>query len=329
MAKTKKIDKEFCLTDSSVNCYGFRLLTSGYQREVFEKNPIGYYMHDRNDGVVVRWEDFRTEGDKVFAKPVINLSNDRGQQTADEVEDNFLNGASVGHIVALEYSEDPTMMVPGQTGPTITKWYNKECSLVDVPGNMSSLCLFDKDGNAINLADFQIQKNIMKQVILTTAQLATLNLKADVEPSVIDQTLNDLVAKAAKVDTLTTDLATANSAKKKAEDDLAARDKELDNGKVKDLLAAALLDGRTTVALNDKLKVQFDGKPAELKDLLDAMPAYKSIVKDLEDKGHTSFEKMTWGELDKAGKLEDLKAKDFESFKKKFSEAHNGAEWGK
>jgi len=42
--KTKKIDREFILSDSSVNVYGFRLLTSGYQIDEYKKNPIGYHI---------------------------------------------------------------------------------------------------------------------------------------------------------------------------------------------------------------------------------------------------------------------------------------------
>jgi hypothetical protein len=60
----KKIDRDFCLSDSTVNCYGFRLLTSGCQLERFNP-PIGYLMHERQKGVACRWEDLRIEGDMV------------------------------------------------------------------------------------------------------------------------------------------------------------------------------------------------------------------------------------------------------------------------
>ena len=40
--KFKKIDRQYVLSDSTVNEYGFRLLTSGYQLPAFKKNPIGY-----------------------------------------------------------------------------------------------------------------------------------------------------------------------------------------------------------------------------------------------------------------------------------------------
>jgi len=69
--KFKKIDKEFCLTDDSVNVYGYRLLTSGLLMDEVKKNPIGFKMHNRDNGVVVRWEDFRTEA----IKSLQNLSS--------------------------------------------------------------------------------------------------------------------------------------------------------------------------------------------------------------------------------------------------------------
>ncbi len=152
----KKIEREYVLSDSTVNEYGFRLLTSGYQLADFQKNPIGYYMHRREEGVVLKWEDLRLEGDRVVGTPVINLSNGRGEQTCAEAENGFLNAASVGHIVVLAYSMDPTDMLPGQTGPTITKWYNKECSLVDIPGNCNALTrLYDEQEQELNLADMR------------------------------------------------------------------------------------------------------------------------------------------------------------------------------
>jgi hypothetical protein len=104
--KFKKIDRQYVLSDSSVNEYGFRLLTSGYELATFQKNPIGYYMHRREDGIVLKWEDLHVEDDKVVGMPVINLSNGRGEQTCDEAENGFLNAASVGHIVVVEYSTD-------------------------------------------------------------------------------------------------------------------------------------------------------------------------------------------------------------------------------
>lgn len=327
MAKMKKIEKEFCLTDSSVNVYGFRLMTSGYMLDEYKKNPIGYYMHDRNEGVVVRWDDLRVDGDKVYGKPVINLSNERGQQTADEVENGFLNGASVGHIVVVESSNDPSLMEPGQTGPTVTKWYNKECSLVDVPGNMSSLCLFDQDGNVINLADFNNQKLHMEKLFLSAAQMTALNLKADTPQAAVDQAISDLVAEAAKVPGLVNELSTANTAKKTAEDALVTLQAETTSKEVDALISTGVDGKKITAEVGTQLKAAYAGKPAELKALIDAMPAYQSVTGAI-DKTTGSDEARalaakTWSELDKEGKLEALKAADPETFKAKYKAEFN------
>ncbi len=147
-----KIEKEYVLSDSGINCYGFRLLTSGYQLSEFQRNPIGFYMHQREGGVVVRWEDLTIKGDSIVGKPNINLDNERGQRTYDEVTQGFLNAASVGNIYVLAYSEDPKDMLPGQTGITVTKWYNQECSLVDMPGNPNAMALYNSKGSLMNLS---------------------------------------------------------------------------------------------------------------------------------------------------------------------------------
>lgn len=324
--KTKKIDKEFLITDSSVNCYGFRLLTEGYQIDEFKKNPIGYYMHAREDGVIVRWEDLRVDGDIVYGKPVINLSNERGQQCVDEIEGSFLNGASVGHIVALEWSEEPAQMLKGQTGPTITKWYNREASICDVPGNFNALALFDKDGNAIQLTDFKKQTPNMKQIFLTAEQLTKLNLKADSEAAAVELSINDLVAKAAKVDQLTAELLVANTAKDKAVNDLAAEKKAMTDEKVSGILTVALSEKKMTQETADLLKVQYAGRPAELTAFVATLKAYESVVDKTgsANGGKTdTLMAMSYTELDKKGLLENLKANNPEGFKAKYKEQFN------
>jgi hypothetical protein len=138
-----KIDKEYTLGDNTVNEYGFRLLTSGFQVEEFKKNPIGYYEHVKEGGVLVRWDDLRIDSDKIYARPIINTANPRGSQTIEEVKNHFLNAASFGKLVILEFTDDAEFKLPGQTGLTVTKWYARECSLVGIPGNYNALAKID------------------------------------------------------------------------------------------------------------------------------------------------------------------------------------------
>jgi hypothetical protein len=318
----KKIDKPFLLTDSTVNMYGYRLLTSGYLLAQYQKNPIGYHMHGkpentdytRKDGVLVKWEDFELIGDEVWAKPCINLEHPRGEKTAKEVEEGFLNAASLGHFVVLEVSTDEKDYLPGQTGPTISKWYNREASLVDIPGNYNALAsLYDEAGNELNLQDLIakspiINKEKMIQIKFSEDQLKLIDLNATSTDTEVSAKLQELVAKAS--------MATA------AEAALSAFKKEAGTAKINDLVCLAVKEGKLTVAAGDKLKVDYAENPTGLEALIAALPKYKSIAEQIEETGDGSELKdltaKSYDELDVSGKLERLKALDGEAFKAKF-----------
>lgn len=323
----KKIDKRFLLTDSSVNSYGYRLLTAGYLMEEFAKNPIGYYMHGteeypREAGVLVRWEDLTLEGDKVYGKPCINLNHPRGQRTVDEVESGFLNAASFGHFVVLDAEvEGGRELKDGDlNGLIITKWYNRECSLVDVPGNYNALTsLFDVDGNSFNLSDFSKTKIHMEKPILSAVALQALQLGADATPAAIDLAIASLAAKAQKADGLQTKLDAANQ-------ELATIKTKANNEAVASLIAQGLADKKITVAVGNELKASYAENPEGLKNLLAAMPKYASVADSLEQKDEAAGAKIaalmakSYTDLDKAGELEVLRNLSAEHFNMKFKE---------
>jgi len=311
--KFKKIEKEFCLTDDSVNVYGYRLLTSGMLLDEVKKNPIGFKMHEREKGVVVRWEDFRLSDDKVYAKPVINLSHPQGETIVAEIENGFLNAASVGRIVCLDASDDKDLMLPGQTGLTITEWFPREISLVDIPGNYNALAnLFDINDNELNLADFVKSKtNNMKKIILSTAMLATLCLSDNSSDDDANKALEDLIDKANKVPVLESDLADKSKA-------LTDKEKELDDlraagvaKEVQDLLDKGKADKKLTAALATELAASFATNPAGLKNLIDAMPAQTLVTEQLGDdaKNLAAFEGKKWDDLYATNELEGVRTK--------------------
>jgi hypothetical protein len=319
----KKIERQYVLSDSSVNEYGFRLLTSGYQIDAFQKNPIGYYMHRREDGIVLKWEDLRIEDDKILGTPVINLSNGRGAQTCDEAENGFLNAASVGHIVVLEYSTDPEQMLPGQTGPTITKWYNKECSLVDIPGNCNALTrLYDAQENEINLVDLGIGTPVIKAINQNTiAELSgILQLADDVDEAVLVSEVKDLMAKAGSIEL---ENKTLRNEKHALQQQLDGLNKARNQFEITALLDRALEDRKITVELRNKLTVDYATNPEGLKSLIAAMPAYRSIAEHLKGKQPDSTEaQWQWDDYEKndpAGKkLKELRANDPVKYKELF-----------
>ena len=260
----KKIDKEFCLTDESVNVYGYRLLTSGLQLDRF-KPSIGYLMHDRTKGVAVKWEDFRTDGDKVFAKPVVNVSD--FPNLSEQIEAGFYGAASVGKIVALELSSDKNLMVDGQTGPTVTKWFPREASIVDIPGNYSAIAqLYDEKDNVLqDLSDNRNQKPInMSKNEFTVEQLTLLDLADSATGVQITARLKDLADKAKRTETAEKELADLKSATMENE--------------VKSILKGGMDAHKLSKELSDKLAKDYANNPAGLKSLVDAMPAQTRVA---------------------------------------------------
>lgn len=136
--------KKFVLSNSRVNSYGFRLLTSGCDLTRFKANPVMLYNHkmgaDRDKLPLGAWEGLSIEGDDVVATPDFDMEDDFAAKISRKVGKGHLRGASVGFEV-VEVSTDPALMLPGQTLPTVTKWSPFEASIVDIPSNEEALCL--------------------------------------------------------------------------------------------------------------------------------------------------------------------------------------------
>ncbi len=319
----KKIDRQYILSDSSVNEYGFRLLTSGYQMEAFQKNPIGYYMHRREDGIVLKWEDLCVEEDKVLGRPVINLSNERGVQTCDEAENGFLNAASVGHIVVLEYSTEPELMLPGQTGPTITKWYNKECSLVDIPGNCNALTmLYDEQENELNLVDLQIISPVIKIMHQNLVKELSDLLKVD-EPGDEKLLLSSVQNLVSALSTMKENIETLMNENETLQEKIGNLTSEQNRFEISGMLERAIEDKKLTIELKDRLAVDYANNPQALRSLLSAMPAYRSISELLKNKSQDKTEALwLWDDYEKndptGKKLKDLRANDPVRYKELF-----------
>ena len=293
----KKINKEFCLSDDSVNVYGYRLLTSGLMLERF-KPAIGFLMHDRESGIAVRWEDIRTEGGKVFASPVVNTT--KFPNLVQEIEDGFYAAASVGHIVAVELTDDPKYKLEGQTGPTVTKWFPRECSIVDIPGNYNAIAKLydDKDNVLRDLSDnFSLKhKDNMDEKVFKVADLKLPGTTADLSIDQINAKIGDLAARADKADKLEKELA-----------DLKA---EANKKEVYAILEKGMADKKLTKELADKLGKDYEDNPSGLKMLVDAMQPQTTITDKLGDaKVPAQYEGKTWQDLYCSGELEVIKTK--------------------
>ncbi len=141
------MDKQtFIVSDESLNTHGFVILTAGIDYADFARNPIMYYMHNRDQGVIGRWENIRAEGGKLLMDAVFDDSTVLGKQIKAQVENGFLRCASIG-IEYPEYEEKNGVK-------TCLKCRLREVSIVDIPANRSAVKLFDPQGHEVyTLAD--------------------------------------------------------------------------------------------------------------------------------------------------------------------------------
>ena len=149
--------KTFVLSDESVNCYGFRVLTDGISLEAFKENPVMLWNHtrswnDREDTIlpIGRWENLRAEGGKLLGDACFDMEDPFAAKIANKVEKGFIRGCSIG-IEILERSESSEHVVNGQTRATVKRCKLNEVSITDIPANANAVSLYDANGNIIEL----------------------------------------------------------------------------------------------------------------------------------------------------------------------------------
>ena len=138
--------KRVRITNSSVNSYGTRVLTSGLDISQYERNPVLLYMHER--GTVIGYmKDLRLEGDELTGEPVFDEASELSQRCKKQWEFGSLRMVSIG-IDIIETSESPEHILQGQSRPTITKSKLDEVSVVDIGANDDAIVL-KKDGRRL------------------------------------------------------------------------------------------------------------------------------------------------------------------------------------
>lgn len=137
----------FILSDSSLNSYGFRILTSGAKLDVFKNNPVMYAFHGHHGRYmpIGKWTNIRVEDDKLLADPEFDEADDFALDVKGKVERGYMKAASVGFEI-IAFSEDPKLMLRGQKRPTVTEWEPFEASIVPVGSNRKALKLRNNAG---------------------------------------------------------------------------------------------------------------------------------------------------------------------------------------
>ena len=174
--------KRVILSDSSLNRYGFRVLTAGLLLEAFLKNPIMLYGHFRDEGTplwcdykpIGYWDDIKIEGDELSAIPVFDKVDDLSKTIAAKYEAGTLRSASIGFRI-LATSSEKEYLLPAQTRETVIKAEVMEASIVDIPANSNAVRLYDRTSSVLLAADKGIYD---VPALLTTSKEKTMTLKS-------------------------------------------------------------------------------------------------------------------------------------------------------
>lgn len=318
--------KTFILHDESVNSYGFRMLTDGVILDDFKKNPVMFYNHDDREMPIGRWENIRIEAGKILAEANFDQGDPRAKEIARKVEEGYISACSVGAWV-LESTSDASLYIDGQDAPTVTKWSLREVSICNIPANHNALALYDANGLRVGEADIPTILELTDRQLTITGKKETmnevvktlLNLSND---ATIDDAIAAIRANQKTISTLTEEVEALRTEKKEAEE----KKLQEKRNRFGALLDQAIKGGSLMESQKESMTTLFDANPDEILRVLEAMPKRRSVTEQLTDKKDSkvaSLADKSWEELDKLGKLAELRADDPALYQEKYNERFN------
>jgi uncharacterized protein YrzB (UPF0473 family) len=330
----KKSSKRFTISTETGNKHGFRVDTAGIDLTEFATNPIMLWMHRRPKGEskteilpLGYWEDIEIRDGKLTAVPVFDDEDDFALSIYKKVENGTIRMASAG-------------LQPGnweeRSGEVwLARSKAVEFSIVDIGSNPDAVAvhLYDDQNQLIELSAEMIQSIATPKI---DANMKMINLSADfvlpviglaegAKPEEVQSKISEIVQLAASQKE---QLATLAAEKVQATEKVTKLQAKLEEqiNLAKQEKVTALVDGAVTarkITADQKehfvklAAADFDAAKSVL-DSMPAAPTAKSVVEKSAEDANAELIKLTWDELDKSGKLIQLKASDPESFKAKF-----------
>ncbi len=112
------LEIDFIICDNSLNRKGWRLEVVGIDTTGFLKNPVCIVQHDMWTLSVGKWKNLRVDGDKFLGTLEFDKNDDDAVKLYWKYVDGYMNAVSL-HILPVEESNDPSMLVLGQTYATV------------------------------------------------------------------------------------------------------------------------------------------------------------------------------------------------------------------
>lgn len=341
----KRAKNRIIVTSERVNNYGFRVLTDGIDLSQYEKNPLMLWMHVRPFGstenqvlalgnvIELKRENHPEYGKVITGQPMFDDTDDFAMRIFNKYDNGTYRMASSG-LRPIEWSDAPEYLLAGQRGATLTLSLMEEISLCDLGGNDDALtvALYDEAGELIQLsqngenAAIPAIKNPftdMSKIELTAAKAAVmLGLK---EVSTADEFETKVIEYVQLAHSQKIQIETLSREKSDLQTKLDNLDKEALKNETNVMLSAAVNARKITqdeVAfyegqVNDragleKVKLHLDAKGGSA--------PISQIIPQTPQTNIKLYAGKTWKELDRQGKLVQLKNDDFNYFKQLYQE---------
>lgn len=322
------MSRRVVISDENLNSYGFWVKTSGIDISQFEKNPICLWMHNRafrgtKDEVlpIGRLTDLKFENESLTGLPVFDKKDDFAKSVESKWEDGILNMCSPGFQI-IEESEAPEYIKPGQRRMTVLKCKLREVSIVDLGSN----------DNALGLAFYDSEDKLIELKAGGDCPVALLDSS---ENSNENQTKMKTIALAlglpesASEAEINVQLTAVQAENKQLKDAQVARelaDKTAQQEQAVALVDAAVKEGRINASAKESFLKLFANDFDSAKLSLDAIPKRQDVAGAIANNegGDSSriagFQKLSWDDMDKSGKLEEVKLSYPDLFNEKFKE---------
>lgn len=317
--------KTFVLSDESVNCYGYRVLTDGIDTAQFERNPVMLYGHDSDRLPIGRWTNIRKEDGRLLADADFDMDDPFAAQIADKVERGVIRCCSIGFEI-VSVSDAADLMLPGQRQGTVTGALLLECSVCAIGANRNAMVLKHNGtaetleaGDILHLSmelSLENHNNMDEQNNTLEQKVATLEQQLQElgnEKATLSQQKSELETKVAELESQVADLSGKLEAQHKAE--------------IAKLIDVAVGDGRIAEAQRPRwealMAADFDNASAALAEL--KAPTSLSALIGAGKQGGEDLA-QAWDDADRQGRLADIKANDPDRFKQMYK-ARFGAEY--
>jgi Mu-like prophage I protein len=326
--------KRFTLSDSSVNSFGFRMLTSGADLEDFIETPLMLFMHERSGAKYAEkvtlpigiWTDIQCNGDVISAVPAFDEDDIFAMEIYGKVEKGILKMASIG-ADPLEESNLAEHLLPTCTRPTITKFRVKEASICDIGANRNAVALYNTEAKRIQLNASNIDTylptilNTENMIKLSAPVMVLLALQENHNEAQLNDAILKLAAKADEAEAGKTTLAAQLKTVTDAKDALAVK---LTDTAIEAVVSSAVSAGKITEKQKPQYVALAKNDLVGVTAILNDMPARTSLSGHVGGKTQSDsdakFLELSWDAIDKQGKLGKLKNEFPDAYAEKFKE---------